>query len=84
MNMPATTVALSATGKRVGESHPKATLTDHEVDLLLELRDEGFSLSWLAEKFEIAKTTAHSIVTGRTRATQPATYRTQKPHVRGV
>ena len=84
MNNRPERVAVSATGRRVGESHPKAMLTNHEVDLLLELRDDGYSLSWLAAKFEIAMTTAHSIVTGRTRATLPAGYRTVTPHVRRV
>ena len=74
-------VAFGANGRRVGDSHPKAVLTNHEVDLLLELRNEGYSLSWLAEKFEVAKTTVHSIVSGRTRATLPATYRTSGAHV---
>lgn len=68
-------VGLSASGRRVGESHPRAVLTDHEVDLLLELHDDGYSLAWLAEKFEIAKSTAHSIVSGRTRAIRPERYR---------
>ena len=36
-------VKLNEKGRRIGDSHPKATLSDHEVDLLLELliaRDE--------------------------------------------
>lgn len=27
-------------GRRIGESHPRAVLSDHEVELLLELLDE--------------------------------------------
>jgi len=54
-------------GKRVGESHHKAVLTDHEVDLLLELRDEGKSVRWLADKFEVPVPTVKSICSGRTR-----------------
>lgn len=54
-------------GKLVGESHPKAVLTDHEVDLLLGLRDEGKTYGWLAEKFEVPITTVRSICQGRTR-----------------
>lgn len=41
--MPNNFIKLNERGRRIGESHPKATLSDHEVDLLLELliaRDE--------------------------------------------
>lgn len=55
-------------GKLIGESHPKAILTDHEVDLLFELREEGRTYAWLAEKFEIPIHTVRSICRGRTRS----------------
>lgn len=55
-------------GKMVGESHPKAVLTDHEVNLMLELREEGKTYSWLAGKFEISVDSVRSICRGRTRA----------------
>lgn len=54
-------------GKLVGESHHKAVLTDHEVELLLDLHEEGMSHAWLAEKFEISKVSVWSICSGRTR-----------------
>lgn len=67
-------VAVNDRGLRIGESHPRAVLTDHEVDLLLELRAEvdakgapKYSLSWLAAKFEIHKGTAAKIVSGQRR-----------------
>lgn len=31
-------------GRRIGEDHPRAVLTDHEVDLLMELLDEREAL----------------------------------------
>lgn len=37
-------VAVNERGARIGEGHPKATLTDHEVDLLRELLDERTEL----------------------------------------
>ena len=55
-------------GQRIGEGHPGAVLTDHEVDLMLELREEGKSYTWLAEKFEVAKGTVAKICTGQRRA----------------
>lgn len=54
-------------GKLVGESNPKAVLTDHEVNLMLELREEGKTYPWLAEKFEVPEMTVRSICRGRTR-----------------
>lgn len=68
-------VAIAASGHRIGESHHKVTVTDHEVDLMLELRDMGYSYAWLAEKFECSKSTAYGICTGRTRAQIPARYK---------
>lgn len=54
-------------GNRCGESHPRAALSDHEVELMLELHAEGFSHAWLAAKFEIPKVSVWSICSGRTR-----------------
>jgi len=54
-------------GYRIGETHQRAILNDHDVELLLALREEGYSLSWLAAKFETSKANAWSICAGRTR-----------------
>ena len=54
-------------GNLIGQSHHKAVLTDHEVDLMLELRDEGKTYGWLSEKFEIPVVSVKSICSGRTR-----------------
>lgn len=48
-------VYLNERGNRIGESNPRAQLRDHEIELLLQLREEGFSYSWLAQKFECSK-----------------------------
>lgn len=61
-------VAVNERGHVVGQSHPRAVLTDHEVELLLELRDEGYSLGWLARKFEVSKGCVQGIVSGRNRS----------------
>lgn len=57
----------SENGRRIGESNPKAVLTDHEVELMLNLREEGYSYPWLSDKFEIPVMTVRSICRGRTR-----------------
>lgn len=68
-------VALNDGGYRIGETHHRAVLTDHEVDLLRELREEGFSYDWLAEKFEISIWTVGRICRYERRAQTPARYR---------
>ena len=60
-------VFLNASGKRIGESHPGAKLTDHECDLVAQLVADGMTLSAVAEKFGISKAGAWKIATGRRR-----------------
>jgi hypothetical protein len=60
-------VKLNERGNRIGESNPRAEVSDHEVELALELREQGFSLSWLAQKFEVHKATIQGWVSGRRR-----------------
>ena len=68
-------VAINDQGQRIGESHPRAVLSDHEVDLMLALREEGYSYRWLGEKFEIHKTHAWRICTGQKRGQVPARFK---------
>ena len=64
-------VALNENGRKIGESHPRSKLTDAEVALLLDLRDEGYSYAWLANKFDVSKSCARWICTGRNRNQRP-------------
>lgn len=50
-----------------GEQHHKAVLTDHEVDIVLELRSEGWLLREIAAKFEQPRSTIRDICAGLTR-----------------
>lgn len=61
------TVWVNEHGLRVGEDHQNAKLTNAEVDLLLALRDEGWSYRQLALKFEISKSSARDFCKGRRR-----------------
>lgn len=58
-------------GYRIGESNPAAILSDHEVELMLQLRAEGYTYSWLADKFECSRETVKSICTFRRRSIAP-------------
>lgn len=68
-------VAVNEAGHVVGEDHPRAVLTDHDVDLLLELRAEGMSYRWLALKFEISHKHCWRIVKGVARGQIPTGHR---------
>lgn len=57
-------VALNELGRRVGESHPRAKMTDAEVDLVRSLHADGLSLQAIAEKFEVSKGCIWKIVQG--------------------
>lgn len=64
-------VGVNDKGRRVGEDNPNATLTDHEVDLLLEMRDSTnppMGYRKLARAFDISKSQARNIVKGDQRA----------------
>lgn len=75
-------IAIGPNGRRVGETHPNAKLTDHDCDLIRELatqRDEhgrvvkqGLSFTILARKFEVTKTCIAKIVDCSRRAIVPA------------
>lgn len=61
-----------ARGKlRCGHQHPKAKLTDQEVDALRNLADEGWSYGKLAAAFEISKGGVAKIVKCLRRAVVP-------------
>lgn len=51
----------SPSGHRCGESHPRAKLTNADVDLVRALHDEGLGYKRIAEKFEAPKSTIRDI-----------------------
>lgn len=78
---PLDAVRINERGRRIGQSHHRAVLTDREVDLLLDDRDAGMSLAALARKWRMSKSGVKGIVDGRRRGqvgptvTRPATRR---------
>lgn len=64
-------VKLNERGNRIGDSNPMAEVSDHDVDLCLQLRAEGYSLGWLAKKFEVAKSTVQWWCNGGRRGQAP-------------
>ena len=73
-------VAVNDRGDRLGEDHPRAKLTNADIDLIRELADPSdgakpLSHRQIAEKFEISRGTVGDIVSCRRRANTPAGYR---------
>lgn len=49
-------------GWRCGESHHRAKVSDHDVELMRELHEEGMKVSEIARKFDCARSTVSDIV----------------------
>lgn len=75
MQKPTRMAAVNERGSPIGEDHPRAVLKDSEVQLVLELRSEGYSYDWLAVKFEVSKSCIQKICNGSRRAVSPTAYR---------
>lgn len=80
-------------GKRIGEGHHRAKLSDADIDLIFFLREAGLSYGAIAGKFDdipggISKSTIRDVLTSRRRAQVPeATKRVlvrEMEHVWGV
>jgi Mor family transcriptional regulator len=54
-------------GYRIGECHHNAKLSDHDVDLMLKMRDEGDTYANLAKWFEVSRSCIADICKGRRR-----------------
>ena len=69
-------VGISESGSRVGETHHRSRLTDHDVDLIRELREEHkLTYEVLAEKFECSKSTIRDICRYRRRWQRPVSWK---------
>ena len=51
----------------IGSNNPRAKLTDHEIELIISLADEGMSQKELAKRFEISPGYICNLIHGRRR-----------------
>jgi hypothetical protein len=73
------TIAINELGRRIGEDHHNAKLTDNEVELMRELHAEkAMGYRKLAQKFEVAACTVRNIVKYKTRSQMPSEWRVIK------
>lgn len=69
-------VGVSEAGRRVGESHQNAKLSDDDVRLILELHSyHGIGYKRLAVKWDVSVSCIQKICNGSRRAKAPARYR---------
>lgn len=61
-------VALNEKNRRIGQEHPRAKLTDAEVELVFELLESGLSLAAVARKMDVTKSCIGHIASGRRRS----------------
>lgn len=55
-------------GCRIGEDHQKAKYSDHEVGLVIQLREDALSYDKIGVIMEMPKSTVRDICVGRCRA----------------
>lgn len=72
-------VAINEAGDLIGESHPRAKLSDAAVLQLLDLRAQGWSLGQLARLFSMSKNGVASICSGRNRTQKAVAYTRPRP-----
>ena len=72
-------ISLNEAGRRIGEGHHRARLTDHEIDLVRQCREDGMGYDEIASKFEISRDSAKSICTYRRRAQITARFKRIDP-----
>lgn len=71
------TVAVNEKGKRIGEDHPRAKLTNHEVELIRQLHAEGWGgYKRLGGKFGVSWAMVRDVVKGRRRCQVAMGWRT--------
>lgn len=67
-------VPVNERGYTIGERHHRAKLSDHEVDLVVQLLDDGMSERCVAQKFDISRRLVRDIKSGRCRAQSASGY----------
>lgn len=74
-------LAINEAGRRIGDSHHRAKLTDHEVEQVLQLHAEGYGYRKLATMFETSRFTIRDMVKMRRRTQFPASWKVIRTEV---
>lgn len=68
-------IGVNEIGRRIGEDHHLAVLSNCDVDLLRELHEQGWGYRKLAAKFEVSKSLVRNIIKGRARGQVASAWR---------
>lgn len=68
-------VAIGENGRRIGEDHPKAKLSNAQIDEIFSLRQKGKSYMQIARIFNVSKASIQHILHCRTRAQFPVRFK---------
>lgn len=68
-------IGVSDKGVPVGEYSPRAKYTDHEIDEIFLLREEGYSFGEIGKMLDMPKQTAWAVYVGRIRSCQIARWK---------
>jgi predicted DNA-binding protein (UPF0251 family) len=68
-------VAINELGRRIGQDHHNAKLTNGEVEMIRQMREDGMTYTEIANKMEIGRRTVRDIVHGRRRAQYPVEFK---------
>ena len=70
-------VAVGETGERIGEDHPKAELTNEQVDRMRDLREDfGMTYTQLAAMYNVTKRSVAAICQYKRRVSTPFGWKT--------
>jgi hypothetical protein len=73
--VPKKLIGINEKGRRIGEDHPLARFSNHDIDLMQRLKDEGVSLRRIAEIMECSVDQVKSVSCGRRRGQYPARFK---------
>lgn len=71
-------IAVNDLNRPIGEDHVRAKYTNSEVDMVLQLREEGYSLAKIARMTEIPIRTIRGYIDGSRRCQQPSAWRVKR------
>jgi DNA-directed RNA polymerase specialized sigma24 family protein len=74
--------ATNGRGRVIGAAHHHARLSNHDVELILELREQGLSYRQIADKFQVARSTVSDICSGRRRGQTVEGHKRAPPRLR--
>lgn len=73
--MKQTAIHIGEYGRRVGESHGMARLSDHEIELIRQLGEQGMPAAEIAQKMEVGKRYIYKLLNYERRVSVVAQWR---------